>query len=59
AAGAALLVLYALFIDYDMALELSGFVLLAVAVGWDVLLRRRSEAELLGVEKKWRDRSRA
>lgn len=57
-----LLVLHALFVDYSMAQELSGFVLLAGAVVWDIRLRRRAEADLLGLQgrdEKRRDRSRA
>ncbi|PAU78173.1 MerC family mercury resistance protein [Halomonas salipaludis] len=44
-----LLVLYALFVDYSMALELIGFVLLAGAVAWDLRQRRRYEATVLGL----------
>jgi arsenite methyltransferase len=47
--GAALIVLYALFIDYSILVELSGFVLLAAAVSWDIRLRRQREAEQLGL----------
>lgn len=44
-------VLHALFVDYHMLLEAAGFVLLAVGVFWDLHLRRRSEAELLGLKQ--------
>jgi SAM-dependent methyltransferase len=41
---------YALFVDYHALLELSGFVVLAVAVWWDIRLRRRQESRVLGLE---------
>ncbi|QTP56041.1 methyltransferase domain-containing protein [Billgrantia sulfidoxydans] len=47
-----LLILHALFVDYSMAQELSGFVVLAGAVGWDLHQRRRHEARVLGLDKK-------
>lgn len=43
------LVLYALYVDYSMLVELSGFVLLAGAVAWDLRQRRRHEASMLGL----------
>ncbi|MFW3614220.1 MerC family mercury resistance protein [Billgrantia antri] len=43
------LVLYALFVDYSMLVELGGFVLLASAVAWDICERRRHEAKMLGL----------
>ena len=43
-------ILYALFIDYSMIVELSGFVLLAGAAFWDIRLRRGEEARVLGLE---------
>mgnify|MGYP006283332223 CR=1 FL=1 len=43
-------ILYALFVDYSMLLEASGFVLLAVAVGRDIVLRRREESRVLGLD---------
>ncbi|MDX5432562.1 MAG: methyltransferase domain-containing protein [Halomonas sp.] len=57
-----LLILHALFVDYSMAQELSGFVLLAAAVAWDLRQRRRHEASVLGLkdsEEKKRDLGRA
>lgn len=47
--GAALVV-YALFVDYWIVIELTGFLVLAVSVAWDVLLRRRSETRVLGLD---------
>ncbi|HSH42293.1 MAG TPA: MerC family mercury resistance protein, partial [Arenicellales bacterium] len=44
------LVLYALFVDYRFLVELSGFLALAASVLWDILLRRRNEARVLGLE---------
>lgn len=43
-------VLYALFVDYKAALELTGFVLMALAVWRDIVLRRREESRVLGLE---------
>lgn len=43
-------ILYALFVDYSMAVEFSGFVLLAGAAARDLQLRRRHEAGVLGLE---------
>ncbi|QOR39839.1 methyltransferase domain-containing protein [Billgrantia diversa] len=43
------LVLYALFVDYSVLVELGGFVLLAGAVAWDIRERRRHEARVLGL----------
>ncbi len=48
-AGAAL-VLYALLVHYDALVELTGFVALAGAVAWDIVLRRRHQAQLLGLD---------
>ncbi|WP_290637362.1 MerC family mercury resistance protein [Aquisalimonas sp.] len=45
-----LVVCYALFVHYSMAVELAGFLALAVGVGWDMLLRRRAQARVLGVQ---------
>jgi arsenite methyltransferase len=44
------LVLYALFIDYRFIVELTGFVMLAGAVVWDWLLKRRHQARVLGLD---------
>ncbi|WP_111414017.1 MerC family mercury resistance protein [Billgrantia lactosivorans] len=44
-----LLVLHALFVDYSMTQEFSGFLLLGVAVAWDIRERRRHEARVLGL----------
>lgn len=44
------ILLYALFVDYNMATEMVGFLLLAAAVWWDIRLRRREEARLLRLE---------
>lgn len=44
------LVLYALFVDYSVLVELGGFVLLAGSVVWDIVLRRRWEANVLGLK---------
>ena len=41
-------VLYALFVDYTVATELTGFVLLVGAAVRDLYLRRREEATRLG-----------
>ena len=41
---------YALFVDYSAVVELAGFVLLALAVWRDIVLRRRQEARVLGLE---------
>ena len=49
AAGAAV-VLYALFVHYDVATELSGFILLAAGVAWDLRRRRREESRALGLQ---------
>lgn len=43
-------ILYALFVDYSAMLELAGFVLLALAAWRDIVLRRRQEAHVLGLE---------
>jgi arsenite methyltransferase len=43
-------ILYALFVDYSMLMELSGFVLLAVAAFRDLHLRRRVQARVLRLE---------
>lgn len=42
--------LYALFIDYHLAVELTGFLLLAGGVAWDAWLRRRHQARVLGLK---------
>lgn len=44
------LVLYALFVDYRVLVELAGFVALGGAVAWDIVLRRRRQARVLGLE---------
>jgi SAM-dependent methyltransferase len=49
-AGAAV-VLFALFVHYHMFIEGAGFVLLAAAVAWDIVLRRREQARVLGVSQ--------
>ncbi len=49
AAGAAV-VLYTQFVDYRVLVELVGFLLLGGGVGWDVWLRRRWQARVLGLE---------
>ncbi|NIC07296.1 MerC family mercury resistance protein [Billgrantia bachuensis] len=49
AAGGSALVLYALFIDYQVLVELTGFLLLLAGAAWDFVLRRRHEASLLGL----------
>ena len=49
-AGGALVVCYALFVDYSLIVELTGFVILAAGVAWDVHLRRRTQARILGVQ---------
>jgi len=43
-------ILYALFIDYSMVVELGGFLLLASAAAWDIQLRRREQSRVLGLE---------
>jgi NADH:ubiquinone oxidoreductase subunit 6 (subunit J) len=48
--GGLALVLYALFVDYHAVVELTGFVLLAAGTAWDVVLRRRHQARVLGLE---------
>lgn len=50
AAGGSALVLHALFLDYRMLVEFSGFLLLLAGVGWDIVLRRRWEASVLGLK---------
>jgi hypothetical protein len=47
--GTALL-LYALYVDYRLLLELLGFALLAAAVAWDLQRRRRVDAQTLGLK---------
>ncbi|SEP01444.1 MerC family mercury resistance protein [Aquisalimonas asiatica] len=49
-AAGALVVCYALFVHYTMGVELAGFLALAVGVGWDIHLRRRAQARVLGVQ---------
>ncbi len=46
--GAALIV-YTMLIDYSAVVEGAGFILLAWAVVWDILVRRRTQRELLGL----------
>lgn len=48
AAGAGV-VLFALYVQYHMLVEGAGFVLLAAAVAWDIVLRRREQARVLGL----------
>ncbi|MCE9682550.1 MerC family mercury resistance protein [Halomonas alkalisoli] len=50
AAGSAA-VLYALFIDYRVLVELAGFLLLGGAALWDLRQRRREEARVLGLDR--------
>lgn len=40
---------YALFINYHLIVEATGFLVLAGAAGWDLYLKRRSEARALGL----------
>ena len=47
-AGAGAIV-YALFVDYRLWIELAGFAALAVAVLWDIRLRRLQQARMLGL----------
>lgn len=49
AAVAAGVVLYALFVEYHILTELSGFIMLAGAVWWDINLRHREESRVLGL----------
>jgi arsenite methyltransferase len=49
AVGGTALVLYALFARYSFLTELLGFVVLASAVAWDLLGRRREESQILGL----------
>lgn len=42
-------VVYAVLIDYRFAVELSGFLVLAAAVGWDLRLHRREQQRVLGL----------
>ncbi|QIT56597.1 methyltransferase domain-containing protein [Aquisalimonas sp. 2447] len=49
-AAGALVVCYALFVDYSLIVELTGFVILAVGVTWDIHHRRRTQARILGVQ---------
>lgn len=46
--GAAL-VAHALLVDFNETVEFIGFVLLGIAVGWDVWLRRSRDSRLLGL----------
>lgn len=50
AAAGAGLVGFALFIEYSLVTELSGFLALLVAAVWDLYLRRREEARRLGLD---------
>lgn len=50
AIGGTALVLYALYVDYRLLVELSGFVLLAGAVAWDLRRRRHAESRILGLK---------
>ncbi|MDZ7839754.1 MAG: hypothetical protein U5R46_02875 [Gammaproteobacteria bacterium] len=43
------LVLYALFVDYHVLVELAGFLVLGAAVAWDLYRRRRNESRILGL----------
>ncbi|MCC5809106.1 MAG: methyltransferase domain-containing protein [Ectothiorhodospiraceae bacterium] len=47
--GAALIV-YTMTIDYSRVIEGAGFVLLAAAVVWDILVRRGTQRKLLGLD---------
>ncbi len=49
AVGAAV-ICYALFVHYTMVVELIGFLVLAAGVGWDIHLRRRKQARVLGLK---------
>ena len=49
AAGGAGVVLYALFVEYSMAVEAAGFALLAGAAVWDIAARRRRQKQVLGL----------
>lgn len=49
AAAGASVVLFALFVHYHMLVEGTGFVLLAASVAWDIVLRRREQARVLGL----------
>jgi arsenite methyltransferase len=51
AAGGAGVIVYALFVNYHTLTELAGFATLAGAVGWDIRLRRRQQARLLGLSR--------
>lgn len=46
----ALVVCYALFVHYTIAVELMGFLLLAASVGWDIHFRRRAQTRVLGLD---------
>lgn len=46
--GAAV-VLFALFVHYRVWIEAAGFALLAAAVAWDIVLRRREQERVLGL----------
>lgn len=52
AVAAAGVVLFALYIHYHMLIEGTGFALLAAAVGWDIVLRQREQARVLGLSSK-------
>ena len=41
---------YTMFVHYSMVVEVTGFVILASAVAWDIHLRRRMQARLLGLD---------
>ncbi len=42
-------VVYTMLIDYRFAVELTGFMILAGAVGWDLYLHRRKQKRVLGL----------
>jgi arsenite methyltransferase len=42
-------IVYALFVDYRLWIELAGFAALAAAVLWDIRLRRLRQSQLLGL----------
>ncbi|EPC01097.1 hypothetical protein L861_11020 [Litchfieldella anticariensis FP35 = DSM 16096] len=44
------ILLYTLFVDYHILIELVGFLLLVAATGWDLYRRRRQEARVLGLK---------
>lgn len=43
------LLFFSLFVHYWWVSELAGFILLLGTAGWDIVLRRRTEAQHLGL----------